>query len=95
MAVQMSYTDARAHFASVCKRVRDNRETVVVTRRGEPEVAMIAADELASLEETAHLLRSPKNAVRLLTALHRALRDTEEPQSIESLRQESGLDVER
>lgn len=94
VAKQISYTDARAHFASVCSRVREDRETVVITRRGEPEVAMIAADELESLEETAHLLRSPRNAVRLLTALHRALQDTEDPQSLESLRRELALDAE-
>lgn len=33
---------------------------------------MIAADELESLVETAHLLRSSENAERLLRALSRA-----------------------
>ncbi len=94
MAMQMSYTEARAHFASVCNRVRDDRETVIITRKGEPEVAMIAADELSSLQETAYLLRSPKNAARLLAALHRALARTEKPRVIEELRRELGLDAE-
>ena len=40
--------------------------------RGGDDLAVIAADELESLLETAHLLRSPKNAERLLTALFRA-----------------------
>jgi antitoxin YefM len=35
-------------------------------------VALVAADELSSLLETAHLLRSPANAERLLRALSRA-----------------------
>ncbi|TAN51057.1 MAG: prevent-host-death protein, partial [Methylococcaceae bacterium] len=53
-------------------RAVDDHEVILVRRRSGRDVAMIAADELASLTETAHLLRSPKNAERLLTALARA-----------------------
>jgi len=42
-------------------------------RKGERKVALVPADELAGLIETAHLLRSPKNAQRLLTVLRRAV----------------------
>jgi PHD/YefM family antitoxin component YafN of YafNO toxin-antitoxin module len=42
--------------------------------QAETNVAPLPAAELASLKETAHLLRSPKNARRLLTALRRAER---------------------
>jgi len=56
---------------------------------------MIAADELTSLLETAHLLRSPKNAERLLAALTRASKEIVPPQSIEELRREVGLDAEQ
>jgi antitoxin YefM len=72
MVVETSYTLARAQLARLLNQVTENRETVVIRRRkGEP-VAMIAAGELAALTETAHLLRSPRNAERLLTALARA-----------------------
>jgi len=53
---------------------------------------MIAADELSSLMNTAHLLRSPANAEYLLTALARARSENLPPQSIEELRREVGLD---
>ena len=53
-------------------RAVDDREVIVVRRRAGGDVAMIAADELESLLETAHLLRSEKNAERLLAALFRA-----------------------
>ncbi len=53
---------------------------------------MIAADELSSLLETVHLLRSPKNAARLLAAIAEAEMETGESQSIEGLRQELGLE---
>ena len=91
MTVQVTYTEARAKLAELWDRVTDDREVVIITRRGAQNVALIAADELASLEETAHLLRSPKNAQRLLVALQRALERTEPTSSVDELRQEFDL----
>jgi len=53
-----------------------DREVVVVRRRKGGDVALVAADELEGLLETAHLLRSPANAERLLRALNRAQEQT-------------------
>jgi antitoxin YefM len=92
MTIQTTYTQARASLAKLLDQVTHNREVVVIQRRGEEEVAMIAASELESLMETAYLLRSPANAERLLTALGRALKDEGEPRSIEDLRGEVGLE---
>jgi antitoxin YefM len=72
-------------------RFTHKREIVIIQRRGEEEVAMIAASELESLMETAYLLRSPANAERLLTALGRALKGEGELQNIEALRRELGF----
>ncbi len=91
MSIEISYTDARANFARLCDRAVADREPVIIHRRGAADVVLIAADELAGLEETAHLLRSPANAVRLLTALNRALQRQEAPLSVDDLRQEVGL----
>ena len=55
-------------------------------------IALIAADELESLVESAHVLRYPKNAERLLAALDRALKSESKPCSIDSLRKEVGLE---
>jgi antitoxin YefM len=55
---------------------------------------MIAADELESLTETAHLLRSPKNAERLLSALARARAGEGTPQTVGELRDELGFTAE-
>jgi antitoxin YefM len=90
--LQTTYSNARANFASLCDEVTENREIVVITRRKGGSVAMIAADELESLVETTHLLRSPANAERLLSALDRALKRGGEPSSIETLRLETGLE---
>ena len=91
MPIQTTYTSARANFAKLCDEVTDNREVVIINRRGYEDVVLIAASELASMAETAHLLRSPKNAKRLLTALNRAQNRTIKPQTIEKLRREAGL----
>lgn len=90
--LQTTYTNARANFAGLCDEVTENREIVVIRRRKGSNVAMIAADELQSLVETAHLMRSPKNAERLLSALERALKGSEEVSSLKSLRSEVGLE---
>lgn len=92
MAVQITYTKARANLARLCDRAATDREPIIITRRGAPQVALIAADELSGLVETAHLLRSPKNAERLLRALRRALRGRGAPKSIATLRRQLGLE---
>ena len=91
MAIQTTYTKARANFAKLLDEVTKNQETVIIERRGAEKVAMIAQSELSSLLETAHLLRSPKNAERLLTALERALKRKLKPKTIDDLRLEVGL----
>ena len=91
MAIETTYTDARGSLARLLDRVTNDREVVYIRRRGRGRVALVAADELSSLMETAHLLRSPKNARRLLSALRRALKRSGRPQSVPSLRRELGL----
>ena len=85
---ETTYTSLRENLASVLDRVVDQQEVVVVRRRGSRDVALIPASELAGLIETAHLLRSPRNARRLLTALHRAERGTAKAATAAQLRRE-------
>lgn len=92
MSVETSYSQARAELAALMNRVVDNREIVVIKHRDRPPVAMIAADELASLLETAPLLRTPANARRLPAALTRARRGRGKTGTITELRSEIGLD---
>jgi len=87
---ETTYTNLRLSLASVLDRVADDREVVIIVRKGEKKVAMVPADELAGLMETAHLLRSPKNARRLLRALHRAAGGKGSPEALDKLRREMG-----
>ncbi|HXR14893.1 MAG TPA: type II toxin-antitoxin system prevent-host-death family antitoxin [Terriglobales bacterium] len=92
---ETTYTNLRQSLASVLDRVADDREVVIIRRRGEKTVAMVPADELMGLIETAHLLRSPKNAQRLLTALRRAVGRKGRPEALEKLRREMGFGTKR
>jgi len=92
---ETSYTELRQSLASVLDRVSNDREVVIVRRKGERKVALVPADELAGLIETAHLLRSPKNAQRLLTALRRATAKKGKPEPLEKLRREMGIAARR
>jgi antitoxin YefM len=94
VARETTYTHARANLASLCDDVAKTREAVIIRRRGARDVALVAADELESLTETAHLLRSPKNAKRLIAALQRARGKRLRPQSIDKLRRDFGLGKE-
>lgn len=81
----------RSNLATLLDEVTLNQETVIIKRRGKEGVAFISASELSSLQETAHLLCSPKNAVRLLKALLRAKSGEEQPLSMQELKKEAGV----
>jgi antitoxin YefM len=88
MASETTYTRLRANLAAVLDQVVDRREAIIVRRKGSRDVALVPASELEGLIETAHLLRSPRNARRLLTALRRAQRGTVKPGTSAHLRRE-------
>lgn len=92
MSEQVTYSYARQNLARVLREAAERREPVIITRRGHEDMALIPADELRSLEESAHLLRSPKNARRLLHALQRALEGGGVSDSPESLKTQFGLE---
>ncbi len=92
MPVEITYTQARDSLARLLDAVTEDREIVIIHRRGSEDAALVAADDLSSLMETAYLLRSPANAQRLLDALGRALKNEGQQMSIDDLRHGVGLD---
>ena len=95
MPVETTYTSLRENLASVLDKVVADQEVVIVRRRGAEDVALVPAAELAGLMETAHLLRSPRNAHRLLTAVRRAQSGKGRNGSLERLRRDVGLEARR
>ena len=65
----VTYSAARATLANTMNRVCDEHEPIIITRSGQQAVVMMSLDDFKSLEETSYLLRSPKNARRLLQGI--------------------------
>ena len=78
-------------LAALCDEVASTRQPVLIRRPGGEDVALISVEELASLTETAHLMRSPANAQRLLRTLLRAQERALPPSTVGELRRELGL----
>ena len=65
----ISYTNARSNLAKTMEKVCEDHAPVIITRRNENSVVMMSLEDFQALEETAYLLRSPKNARRLLESI--------------------------
>lgn len=65
----ITYSNARAKLAKTMDRVCDDHEAIIITRNGQQAVVMMSLDDFNAMEETSYLLRSPKNARRLLESI--------------------------
>ena len=65
----ITYTEARENLANTINRVCEDNAPLIITRKREQAVVMLSLSEYESLQETAHLLRSPANAKRPLDSL--------------------------
>jgi antitoxin YefM len=65
----ITYTAARENLAATINRVCEDNAPVIITRNRDQSVVMLSLAEYESLQETAHLLRSPANAKRLLDSI--------------------------
>jgi antitoxin YefM len=65
----ITYTHARSNLAQMMEKVCDDHVPVTITRKNQRSVVMISLEDYQALEETAYLLRSPKNARRLLASI--------------------------
>jgi antitoxin YefM len=86
----ITYSTARDHLAEVWDKTVSTREPVIVSRRGAESIVMLPLEEWKGLQETAHLLRSPANARRLLAALNRLDHGEGDLLSMESLEKRAG-----
>ena len=92
MSMNSTYTHARANLAKLLDEVSLNKEVVIINRKKAENVALISASELSSLLETVYLLRSPKNAQRLLNTLLKVHKRKVKSQTLEELKKELGLE---
>ena len=65
----ITYSEVRSKLAETMEKVCDDHAPVIITRKNSRSVVMISLDDYEAIEETAYLLRSPKNARRLLESI--------------------------
>ncbi|QJB45334.1 type II toxin-antitoxin system Phd/YefM family antitoxin [Dolichospermum flos-aquae] len=92
LSKETTYSQARLNLATILDQVCDQREIIVIKRRNQKNVALIAEDELSSLLESVYLLKSPENAKRLFRALEWAETTIETPQTLAELKEELGIE---
>jgi len=65
----ITYSEVRSKLAKTMEKVCDDHAPVIITRKNSRSVVMLSLDDYQALEETTHLLRSSKNARRLLESI--------------------------
>lgn len=65
----ISYSHARSKLAQTMEKVCDDHAPVIITRKNQRSVVLLSLEDYQALEETVYLLRSPKNARRLLESI--------------------------
>jgi antitoxin YefM len=65
----ITYTHARSHLAETMEKVCDDHAPIIIARKNRRSVVLLSLEDYQALEETAYLLRTPKNARRLLESV--------------------------
>lgn len=65
----ISFTEARERLASIMDQACDDRSAVIITRQKKPSMVLLPLEEYEAMQETLHLLRSPRNAERLMQSI--------------------------
>ena len=92
LSKETTYSQARMNLASILDQVCDESQIIVIKRRNQKNVALIAEDELSSLLECVYLLRSPENAQRLFRSLAWTQTEDATPQTLAELKGELGIE---
>lgn len=65
----ITYTNARNNLAGTMKKVCEDHAPIIVTRKNNEAVILMSLEDYEALTETAYLMRSPKNAKRLIESV--------------------------
>jgi antitoxin YefM len=65
----LTYSTARSNLAGLMEKVCENHEPMIITKKGNITVVMLSLEDYEAMEETNYLIRSPKNAKRLMEGL--------------------------
>jgi antitoxin YefM len=64
-----TYTEVRENLSNIIEKVCEDRDPLIITKRRDKAVVMVSLEDYESMEETAYLLRSPRNLQRLLESI--------------------------
>lgn len=64
-----TYTEAREKLSDIIERVCEDHDPMIITKRRDKAVVLMSLEDYESLAETSYLLRSPRNARKLLEAI--------------------------
>ena len=67
---KFTYSETRRNLSKTMDKVIKDHSPIIITRsKGKGDVVLMSLQEYESLQETFYLLKSPKNAKRLLDAV--------------------------
>lgn len=90
--ITKSSIQQKIDFEEIYQKVISDREPIEISINNGESVSVILTSELNSLLETVYLFQSPENAKRLLESLERVKNKTNQPQTLENLRQQFGIE---
>ncbi len=64
-----TYTEAREKLSDIIEKVCEDHDPIIITKRRDKAVVIMSLEDYESLKETSYLLRSPRNARRLLESI--------------------------
>jgi len=67
--ISKTYTETREKLSDIIEKVCEDHELFIITKRRDKAVVMISLEDYESLKETSYLLRSPRNARKLLESI--------------------------
>ncbi len=72
----LTYTQVRKNFSDTMNKVCEDHRPLIITRQNREPVVMISLEDYNAIEETLYLMRSPKNASRLLESISEVEKNT-------------------
>jgi antitoxin YefM len=64
----VSFSELRKDMKQIMDRTKDRHEPLIITRKS-GNMVMMSLEDYNALEETAYILRNPKNAQRILASI--------------------------
>jgi antitoxin YefM len=92
LSKETTYSQARMNLASILDQVCDESQIIVIKRRNQKNVALIAEDELSSLLECVYLSAFTRKCPTLISLFRIDQTEDATPQTLAELKGELGIE---